>query len=108
MRAYMDVLMEGLVPAIFEQMRAPLVLCLRLFEGVSTGLLYHKLGAVPSLPAALAYALTWTLASAAVTVLLDIRHRGLAARGRLSVRGGAAGGGSEAAAAAAGVKTKGE
>lgn len=71
----MDAVIEGLIPALFEHMRAPLVLVLRAIEGVATGLLYTHLGVVPSLAPALLYALAWNMACGLLTVLLDVRHR---------------------------------
>ncbi len=76
-------LLEGVVPAFFEQMRGPLALTVRALEGVATGLLYHRLEVVASLPGALSYALAWTLGSGLLTSLLDVRNRALMARGRL-------------------------
>ncbi|KAG2446796.1 hypothetical protein HYH02_008356 [Chlamydomonas schloesseri] len=99
----MDVVLEGVVPAFFEQMRGPLALAVRAVEGVATGLLYHRLGVVASLPGALAYALAWTLGSGLLTALLDVRHRALMARGRLRPDMPAAATAAAAAAAAASV-----
>ncbi|KAG2483300.1 hypothetical protein HYH03_017803 [Edaphochlamys debaryana] len=73
----MDVLLEGVAPAFFEQVRAPFALLLRLFEGVATGLLYQRLGVVPSLPYALSYGLCWTLCCGLLTASLDVRHRAM-------------------------------
>ncbi|GFR49498.1 hypothetical protein Agub_g11535, partial [Astrephomene gubernaculifera] len=97
----MDVMCEGVLPALFEQARAPLVLPLRALEGLATGLHYMRLqaaaggggsgggmrgglgglgGAVEEEgPAAagalLLYALSWTLGCGLLTVALDAVQR---------------------------------
>ncbi|GLI59669.1 hypothetical protein VaNZ11_001608 [Volvox africanus] len=75
----MDVLLEGVVPAFFERMRAPFVLPLRALEGLATGLLYRshhvELHLAPAGVSDMAYALAWTLGCGAITVALDVGCR---------------------------------
>ncbi|KXZ42733.1 hypothetical protein GPECTOR_121g433 [Gonium pectorale] len=95
----LDVLLEGLVPAFFEQTRAPLALALRSLEGFVTGLLYHRLGVVPDPAVAVLYALSWALAAGLLTATLDVHHRRLlgvaqpvaAGAGGVAGRGGGGG-----------------
>ncbi len=95
----MDAVLEGLIPALFEHMRAPLVLALRALEGVATGLLYRRLGVVPSLGPALLYALAWNMACGVLTALLDVRLRAAGAgqlpRGTAAGQDGAQAGGEQ-------------
>ncbi|GIL89126.1 hypothetical protein Vretimale_16179 [Volvox reticuliferus] len=86
----MDVLLEGILPAYFERMRAPFVLPLRALEGLATGLLYRshhvKLHLAPAGVSEVAYALAWTLGCGVITTALDVscRRRLAAALGAYS------------------------
>ncbi|EFJ49129.1 hypothetical protein VOLCADRAFT_89960 [Volvox carteri f. nagariensis] len=90
----MDVLLEGLIPAYFERMRAPIVLPLRALEGLATGLLYRshrvKLRLAPEGVSEVAYAMAWTLGCGVITAALDVscRRRLAAAVGAYSAGGG--------------------
>ncbi|GIL68669.1 hypothetical protein Vafri_21912 [Volvox africanus] len=92
----MDVLLEGVLPAFFERMRAPFVLPLRALEGLATGLLYRshhvELHLAPAGVSEVVYALTWTLGCGAITVALDFgcRRRLASAVGAYSAGGQAA------------------
>ncbi|GLC33775.1 hypothetical protein PLESTB_000114300 [Pleodorina starrii] len=111
----MDVLLEGLIVAYFERMRAPFVLPLRALEGIATGLLYTRervqLRLAPPGVSPLAYALAWNLGCGVITAAIDAACRrrfaaaaagaGAAARFGRVASSGADGGGWMAGLAAA-------